>query len=293
MAPSFVTGLAFSAPTSVNILAAKYSATGQLEWAHTFGGPDFDNVTQAACDAAGNLYLTGSFRQSLTFGTTTLTGRGDDEGYLVKYSAQGLEQWAQALTSAEPDFLQGLCVDAASNVYVTGGFGDQAHLGTTILTSAGQSDIVVAAYTPQGHLSWVQQAGGPENDRGLSLGFTSAGRLRVFGYTGYQASFGSTSLYNASYGGFAAELASAPLAGVAAQVLPLGVYPNPARTQVHLPSLVPGAYVQLVDRLGRTARLAQVLPEATISVQGLLPGLYLLRATDAQNRLVTGCITVE
>jgi hypothetical protein len=50
MAPSFVTGLSFPAPTSVNILAAKYSATGQLEWAHTFGGPDFDNVTQAACD---------------------------------------------------------------------------------------------------------------------------------------------------------------------------------------------------------------------------------------------------
>jgi hypothetical protein len=240
-----------------------------------------------------NLYLTGSFRQSLTFGTTTLTGRGNDEGYLVKYSAQGIEQWAQALTSAEPDFLDGLCVDASSNVYVTGGFGNQAHIGNAVLSSAGQSDIVVAAYTAQGQLSWVQQAGGPENDRGLSLGFTAQNRLRVFGYTGYQASFGTTSIYNASYGGFVAELASLPLASIAAQVLPLGLYPNPANTQVHVPNLAVGAYVHIIDRLGRPARLVQVMPGATISVQGLPPGFYLLQTTDTQNRCVAGRLMVE
>lgn len=295
MAPSFVTGLSFPAPTSVNILAAKYSATGKLEWAHTFGGPDFDNVAQAATDAAGNLYLTGSFRESLTFGTTTLTGSGsgNDDGYLVKYSPQGIEQWAQALASAGADFLTALCLDAAGNVYVTGGFGNQAHIGNATLTSAGQSDVVVAAYTPQGRLSWVQQAGGTDEDRGLSVGFTSQGRLRVFGYTGYQASFGTTSIYNSSYGGFVAELGSLPLATAAAQVLPLGVYPNPASTQVYLPSLSAGSYVQIADVLGRPARLAQVMPGATISVQGLVPGLYILQATDAQNRRVTARLMVN
>jgi hypothetical protein len=119
-----------------------------------------DNVAQAASDAACNLYLTGSFRQSLTFGTIALTGSGNDEGYLVKYSPQGIEQWAQALTSPEPDFLEGLCVDAVRNVYITSSFDNQAHIGNATLTSAGQSDIVVAAYTTQGQLSWVQQAGG-------------------------------------------------------------------------------------------------------------------------------------
>jgi hypothetical protein len=63
-----------------------------------------------------------------------------------------------------------------------------------------------------------------------------------------------------------AELASLPLATVTAHVLPLGLYPNPASVQVHLPSLLAGTNVQIIDKLSRMARQAQVMPGATISV---------------------------
>jgi hypothetical protein len=63
-----------------------------------------------------------------------------------------------------------------------------------------------------------------------------------------------------------AELASLPLATVTAHVLPLGLYPNPASVQVYLPSLLAGTNVQIIDKLSRTARQAQVMPGATISV---------------------------
>jgi hypothetical protein len=295
MAPSFVTGLAFAPPASVNILVAKYDIAGQLEWARTFGGPDFDNVAQAATDAAGNLFLTGSFRQSLTFGTTTLpgSGPGNDDGFLVKYSPQGVEQWAQPLTSSGADFLQGLCLDNASNVYVTGSFGPQAHLGPATLSSAGQGDILVAAYTAKGQLSWVQQAGGPQNDQGSSIGLTPQGRLRVFGYTDYQASFGPFTISNSSHYGFVAELANTPLATIsAAHAQPLGLYPNPAASQAHLAGLVAGTQVELFDVLGRLVCNAPVAPDGTVSVLSLQPGLYTLRATDTHGQLLTGRVTV-
>jgi hypothetical protein len=294
MTPSFPTGVALPPTNSTDILVAKYTSTGQFEWARTLGGPDYDEVTQAATDAAGNIYLTGSFRQSLHFGATTLASSGAEDGYLVKYSQQGVEQWAQSLSSTTSDMLYGLCVDTPGNVYVTGGFGNQAHLGSATLTSAGLRDIVVAAYSPQGQLSWVQQAGGPDDDQGIKLGFTAQGRLRVFGYSGYTALFGATTVYNSSYSGFVAELAlpSSPLATAAAQALPFGLYPNPASTQVHLPGLPTGTHVQLIDILGHISRTTTIALDGTVLVQGLAPGLYTLRATDQQGHSLVGRVVV-
>jgi hypothetical protein len=185
-------------------------------------------------------------------------------------------------------------VDTPGNVYVTGGFGNQGHLGSATLTSAGMRDIVVAAYSPQGQLNWVQQAGGPDDDQGIKLGFTAQGRLRVFGYSGYNASFGTTTVYNSSYSGFVAELSlpTSALAATVAQALPFGLYPNPASMQVHLPGLAVGTHVQFIDILGHISRSTTIALDGTVPVQGLTPGLYILRATDLQGHLLVGRVMV-
>ncbi|MBF9142645.1 T9SS type A sorting domain-containing protein [Hymenobacter properus] len=301
-APSFSTGLAFAETASPDVLVAKYNASGLVEWARTFGGPDWDELTDARTDAAGNLYITGSFKQSLRFGSTTLAGAGAEDGFLVKYSPEGVEQWAQSLTSPGADILRGLCVDPAGNAYVTGGYAPQARLGGTALASAGQLDIVVAAFTPKGQLNWLQRAGGTQDDEGFSLGFTAEGRLRVFGYTGTSASFDAIPVYYGyAWAGFVAELAASPQAAPPAEPLEdaplpgqaLQPYPNPATAQLHLPGLAAGTRVQLLDALGRVVRETTVSAAAEVSVQGLAPGMYSLRATDAQSQRYVGRVAVE
>jgi hypothetical protein len=301
-APSFGNGQAFAEAASPDVLVAKYNALGQVEWARSFGGPDRDELTDARTDAAGNLYITGVFRQSLRFGSTTLAGAGAEDGFLVKYSPQGVEQWAQSLTGPGTDTFRGLCVDPAGNAYVTGGFAPQARLGSTALTSAGQLDILVVAFDTKGQLSWLQQAGGSEKDEGLSLGFTAEGRLRVFGYTGASARFDAIHVYYSyAWAGFVAELAASPqpvpptppLEEVLLAGQPLEPYPNPATAQVQLPGLAAGTRVQLLDALGRVARETTLSGAAEVSVRGLAPGLYTLSFTDAQGRRVARRVAVE
>ena len=297
---SFATGLALPAPASPDMLVAKYNAAGQVEWARTFGGPAWDEVTGAATDAAGNVYVSGSFRGSLRFGTTTLTGAGAEDGYVVKYSPQGDPQWATSLAGPGADLFRGVCADPAGNVYVTGSSSPNAYLGTRALPSAGKLDLVVAAYTPQGVLSWVQQAGGAEDDEGFSLGFRAQGRLRVFGYTGRGATFDAIQPGNSSdWTGVMAELAASPQAALAVaeaqspEGKTLEFYPNPATTAACLPGMPEGARVQLVDALGRVVRETAVSAAAQVSVLGLAPGLYLLRVTDKEGLLHTGRIAVQ
>lgn len=299
-AMSFATGLTLPVPTSPDMLVAKYNVAGQVEWARAFGSLGWDEMTGAATDAAGNVYVSGSFRGSLSFGTTTLPGAGAEDGYVVKYSPQGDPQWARSLTGPGADRFRAVCADPAGNVYVTGGASPNAQFGTRAFASAGKLDLVVAAYTPQGGLSWVQQAGSDEDDEGFGLGFTAQGRLRVFGYAGRNATFGTIQSgiwYN--WMGVSAELAVSPqtaLAVVDAQS-PNGKtrepYPNPATTTVSLPGLPVGTRVQVLDALGRVAREATVSAAAQVSVQGLAPGLYTLRATGTTGHRYVARVAVQ
>ncbi|MFD2718933.1 T9SS type A sorting domain-containing protein [Hymenobacter monticola] len=300
MAAEFPTGLTFPSPGSVNLMAMKYSAAGNLEWARTFGGPDFDDITGAAADASGNFYLTGTFRQSFSFAGSTFAGStataSNEDGFLVRFSAQGAEQWAQTLVSASSDFLTNVCVDGGGNTYVTGSFGNQARLGTLALTSAGRGDALVASYSPQGQLRWAQQAGGPDDERALGLGFLAQGALQVHGYACYGVRFGSIALPGqGSYLGFIAQLdaSATTLAAATALPLPQGLFPNPASDALHLPGLAPGTLVQVIDATGRVVREATVSAVAAVSVRGLAPGFYVVQATDAQGRRYASRVAVE
>jgi hypothetical protein len=73
----------------VDVLVARYSAQGVLEWVQQFGGTAGDAINDGAVDAAGNLYLTGAYNGQAAFDTFTLTSAGDFDGYLLKLAPSG------------------------------------------------------------------------------------------------------------------------------------------------------------------------------------------------------------
>ena len=68
------------------------------------GNEDVTSGNAVATDAAGNVYVAGTFEDTLTLGsgadTLTLTGNGSSDGFVAKYSAGGALIWAQALGGA-------------------------------------------------------------------------------------------------------------------------------------------------------------------------------------------------
>jgi len=51
--------------------------------------------------------------------------------------------------------------DTAGNVYLTGSYSGQVQFGSTVLTSAGGSDVFVACYRPaSGTWAWATSGGG-------------------------------------------------------------------------------------------------------------------------------------
>ncbi|WP_167856699.1 T9SS type A sorting domain-containing protein [Hymenobacter aquaticus] len=161
-----------------------------------------------ATDAAGNVYLAGSFVGSATFGTTTLNAQNaaDTDVFVAKWSpATGCFVWARRAGGSSSERATALAVNG-NQVYVLGTFSSAtAAFGNTTLTNSSadgnQADIFVAKLTDAGataDFTWAQAGGGPGLDYATGLALTG-NSVYIAGYfEGSTVRFGSTALFNSN-----------------------------------------------------------------------------------------------
>ncbi len=90
-------------------------------------------------------------------------------------------QWVKYGKSQGFEYGNDITTDDTGNVYVVGQYEYTTNFGGVNLVSAGQHDIFIAKYAPDGTLRWVRSAGGPEGDAGSSIGVDAAGNIYITG----------------------------------------------------------------------------------------------------------------
>ncbi len=170
-----------------------------------------------AVDAAGNVYVTGGFDGTATFGTTTLTSAGGSDLFVAKRTPSGTYQWVAQVAGAADEYGAAIAVDAAGNVYVTGGFASSpATFGPTISLDNNNPggatyDVFVAKLNAAGVWQLAVRGGGSDDDVSTSLAVDGSGNAYVTGYfRSSTATFGPTgatpiTLTNTSTGSFPAN----------------------------------------------------------------------------------------
>ncbi len=192
-----------SASYSYDIFIVKYDASGNLLWAQASTGINNDLGWAVCTDASGNVYMTGGFQYSITFGTITLTSANavSMEVFIVKYDAAGNALWAKIANGigSYNDFGYSISTDAGGNVYMTGLFQSPSiSFETTTLTNMGNGNIFIVKYDDSGNLLWAQSAGGTTGDWGTGVSADANGDVYLTGYFGSPSvTFGTTTLTNA------------------------------------------------------------------------------------------------
>jgi hypothetical protein len=167
-----------------DILIQKTNAQGQVTWAVKAGGTGSDRGISVACDAIGNIYITGYYYGTAQFGSFTLNSANNTQDvFIAKLNPSGTFLWAKSAGGNLSEDPYSITVDNLGNVIITGEFEGTATFGTQTLTSMinpnGNSsfDIFTAKYDNNGNFLWVNQGAAKFDDRGIDVGTDAAGNI--------------------------------------------------------------------------------------------------------------------
>lgn len=145
-----------------DIFLARYSAAGAPLWSRRFGGLGDDVARGLAVDSGGNAALAGNFLSaSMTVGATTLANAGGADIYLARLDSAGSPLWAKRFgaTLSLDERAQGVAMDGAGNILLTGTVVDTIDFGGGPMAGDGWYDIFVAKFSSAGAHSWSKRTG--------------------------------------------------------------------------------------------------------------------------------------
>ncbi len=177
---------------------AKVNADGTYAWAIRGGGTRDDYARGVSVLADGSSIITGSFRGTATFGSTTLTSAGSADTFTAKVNADGTYAWATrggGTTSDGDDYASASGVSALpdGSSIITGSFRGTAIFGATTLTGW-TGDTFTAKVNADGTYAWASKAGGTSSDSASGVSALADGSSIITGYIHGTATFGAITL---------------------------------------------------------------------------------------------------
>lgn len=175
-----------------NAFLAKYSASGNLEWA-TYGGGIYNAwASSVGVDNEGNSYITGAFKDTCWFGAQQIITNGLNDVFLAKCSPNGQWVWARNGGGSSDDYGNGIEVDVFGHIAVTGSFFDTVTFAPSApFGSYGGKDGFIAYYAPNGNCLWAHPFGGASEDKGIGVSTDVAGNVYVTGFVKNSGTFGT------------------------------------------------------------------------------------------------------
>ncbi len=189
-------GIASSVTSRVYI--AKFdTSNGKTMWYKSTSGGGKDAGYGICADKEGNIYVTGGFQGSISFGGHSLSSRGSSDVFIVKYNGEGKSLWAKRAGGEGLDAGTSIALDVQGNPVIAGFFQGKSSFGDIQIKSTGYCDIFTAKYTPQGETLWAKQAGSPTaDDYGYGIATDLSGNVYITGMTSGESAFDFIKLRN-------------------------------------------------------------------------------------------------
>lgn len=154
-----------------DVFIQKLDNAGNLVWGRTFGGSQDDNATDVTLDPSGNLFVVGSFQDSVDFDpgldTVTIHSAGSYDAFVLKLDVFGNFDWVKTFSGTNLVEGSSIITDPFGNIGVSGKYrgtfdADPDSIGTHLLATSFSSErkMFTIKLLSNGDFSWGHSYGG-------------------------------------------------------------------------------------------------------------------------------------
>lgn len=159
----------------------KLNPNGDVQWVKTFGGIGNDEVFAISLDIFENIFISGSFENSVYIDKVKLTSKGDADAFIIKFNPYGKVLWAKGIGGSSYDSGAGITIDRNNSLYLTGEYADSIDFDPgpgKAAFFAPQTAGFVLKLDADGGFVWAKSLGS-----GLAVGADPQSRIVVAGGT--------------------------------------------------------------------------------------------------------------
>lgn len=164
-----------------DIYLAKFDGEGNPVWSTTIGGTGTDNGFALYTSTEGDIFLGGSFMNTMQVGTQTLTSNGEWDIFIAKFTSSGTPVWANSFGGSANDRLNDLLIDNQGSIYGFGWYQNTMPVGNETLTSLGEYDVFLIQLNSLGAAQDAFSFGGSSFDSGSAMAKDAGGNLYLGG----------------------------------------------------------------------------------------------------------------
>jgi len=136
-------------------LLVRISNAGVPAWAHRYGGSSDDRVYDVAMAGKDALVVGGYFRESMLVGATTLTAKGNRDGFIAAVDTAGVATWGKSFGGKDGYAeVSGVAVDAAGRIAVIGAYSTAIELLGQSYSGGDSFEIFVTSLDADGAGRW-------------------------------------------------------------------------------------------------------------------------------------------
>lgn len=148
-----IAGHALPKATSGNdLFVVKFGPGGAYAWSEAFAGPGDQEIAGVALAPNGEIYLCGSFFESVDFAGNVLVSAGKIDAFVAKLDAGGKPLWSKRFGDDQEQSCHALALAGDGGVVVTGATLGKIDFGGGPLGKA--NDAYVAELAPDGAHRW-------------------------------------------------------------------------------------------------------------------------------------------
>lgn len=138
---------------------AKLSAsTGKVLFATNIGSTGNDVASGIGTDKWGNIYISGNYNGTVTYGSVTLTTQPGANSYVIKMDQSGNPYWGKTINGSAAAEVWNMAVDDMGSMFITGYCGNGSSLNITGTVVNPNFDTYITSLDSSGTYKWYISA---------------------------------------------------------------------------------------------------------------------------------------